>query len=300
MAKIGFIGLGHMGLPMALNLLKADHEVTGFDKQSEAVNRFVEAGGRAATTLTTLAQDQDVLITMLQTGEQVASVCLGETGVFEHVPLEALFIDCSSIEVEMSRNITQAAIQAGLLAIDAPVSGGVAAASAATLTFMVGGDSAAFEKAQPILFCMGKRVIHAGREGSGQIAKLCNNLILGVSMIAVSEAFTLAERLGLAPNKLFEIVNEASGQCWVMSHYVPVPGVLPNVPANDGYQAGFTAAMMLKDLRLSQDAADAAHVDTPMGFIAMRLYEELVRQGSKDLDFSAIIQLITAGEKQHA
>ncbi|MCX7115565.1 MAG: 3-hydroxyisobutyrate dehydrogenase [Gammaproteobacteria bacterium] len=301
MANIGFIGLGHMGLPMALNVLKAHHQVTAFDKDPHCLAQFVQLGGKRADSIPQLAQGQDVLITMLQTGDQVQSVCMGKEGLFAQAAPQTLYIDCSSIDVTMSRAVTTAAIHAGLRAVDAPVSGGTAGAKAGTLTFMVGGDEATFRDAAPILSVMGKQVIHAGHAGSGQIAKICNNMILGVSMIAVSEAFILAEQLGLTAAKLHEIVNAASGQCWVMSHYVPVPDVMPNAPANDAYRAGFTAAMMLKDLRLSQSAAKEAQVHTPLGALATELYEQFSQPAEKELDFSAIIRLIASlGETNHA
>jgi 3-hydroxyisobutyrate dehydrogenase len=295
MANIGFIGLGHMGLPMALNLIKAGHRVTGFDLQKEALENLASAGGIAAKTLQELASNQDILITMLQTGEQVKQVCLGDQGLFAKASPQILYIDCSSIDVQSSRNLHEHAALKKLHVVDAPVSGGVAGAAAASLTFMVGGEDFAFEKAKPILAAMGKKIIHTGPAGSGQAAKICNNMVLGISMIAVSEAFVLAKELGLAPEKLFEVVSNSSGQCWSMSQYAPVPGVLPNVPANRGYQPGFTAAMMLKDLNLSQSSAKAAGVQTPLAARATALYQQFNEEGQANLDFSAIIKLIAKG-----
>lgn len=292
MASIGFVGLGHMGLPMAINLVKAGHQVTGFDLQTTAMEAFHQAGGIKADTLHTAARNQDILITMLQTGQQVERVCLGEAGLFTGTQRDTLFIDCSSIDVKTSRKIHKEAINHHLLPLDAPVSGGVKGAAAATLTFMVGGTEQAFIQAKTILAHMGKTIIHTGAAGSGQAAKMCNNMILGISMIAVSEAFILAKHLGLTPEKLFEVVTHASGQCWVMNHYVPVPGLLDNVPANHDYQAGFTAAMMLKDLCLSQRSAEDVGVKTPMGEEATRLYQQLNDADMSDLDFSAIIKLL--------
>lgn len=289
MANIGFVGLGHMGLPMAINLVNAGHQVTGFDLQTKAMDAFHQAGGIKADTLQTTAQNQDILITMLQTGQQVEHVCLGESGLFAVTRRNTLYIDCSSIDVKTSRQIHQAAQAHHLISLDAPVSGGVKGAASATLTFMVGGTEHAFIQAKPILAHMGKTIIHTGESGSGQAAKICNNMILGISMIAVSEAFTLAEHLGLTPQKLFDVVTHASGQCWVMNNYVPVPGILEHVPANHDYQAGFTAAMMLKDLRLSQHSAEEVGVKTPMGKEATRLYQQLNDAGMSELDFSAII-----------
>ena len=290
MANIGFVGLGHMGLPMAINLIKAGHRITGFDLQAAAMDAFFNAGGIKALTLQDAARHQDILITMLQTGQQVEQVCLGEKGLFTAATSNTLFIDCSSIDVNTSRKIHQEAIAFHLIPLDAPVSGGVKGAANATLTMMVGGCKKAYLKAHPILAQMGKTIIHTGEAGSGQAAKICNNMILGVSMIAVSEAFTLAEQLGLTAQKLFDVVTHSSGQCWVMNQYVPVPGVLDNVPANNDYKAGFTAAMMLKDLCLSQRSAESVGVKTPMGEQATRLYQQFNDAGMGELDFSAIIK----------
>lgn len=290
--NIGFVGLGHMGLPMARNLLNAGHNVTGYDVNPAPLEAFAQSGGRAANTLTELAGNQAILITMLQTGEQVKQVCLGDAGLFASADKRALFIDCSSIDVQASREIHQQASQYELAAVDAPVSGGVAGANAATLTFMLGGEEPSVARATPVLSTMGKTIIHTGPAGSGQAAKICNNMILGISMIAISEAFLLAEKLGLSSEKLHEVVTHASGQCWAMSHYVPVPGILEHVPANHDYEPGFTAAMMLKDLHLSQISAAACSFNTPMGHHAEQLYQRFIDQGMGPLDFSAIIQLL--------
>ena len=291
MANIGFVGLGHMGLPMAINLIRAGHRVTGFDLQTTAMDAFHEAGGVKAHALQDAARHQDILITMLQTGQQVEHVCLGEQGLFSAASQHAVYIDCSSIDVNTSRKIHQAARAHDLISLDAPVSGGVKGASNATLTIMVGGCETAYLSAHPILAHMGKTIIHTGDAGSGQAAKICNNMILGISMIAVSEAFRLAQELGLTPQKLFDVVTHSSGQCWVMNQYVPVPGILENVPANNDYKAGFTAAMMLKDLCLSQRSAENAGVNTPMGELATRLYQQFNDAGMSELDFSAIIKV---------
>lgn len=293
MASIGFVGLGHMGLPMAINLLKAGHQVTGFDLQDLPQKKLKEAGGFLAANLTELANNKDFLITMLQTGQQVIQVCESKNGLFQQAKKQSLFIDCSTIDVQSAHIMHELAKTHQLLALDAPVSGGVAGAAAGTLTFMVGGEPLVFEKAQPILAAMGKKIIHTGKAGSGQAAKTCNNMILGISMIAVSEAFTLANALGLSADKLFEVVNNASGQCWAMSQYVPVPHLLENVPANNEYKPGFAANMMLKDLKLSQEAAKAKHIQTPLGEQSTALYQKLIDEGYGDLDFSAIIQLIS-------
>ncbi len=292
MARIGFVGLGHMGLPMAINLVNAGHAVTGFDLQATAMDNFAAAGGSKAATLQDTARSQDVVITMLQTGQQVRDVCLGDQGLLGVAKKNALFIDCSSIDVQSSRHIHQEAQRLSLQAVDAPVSGGVAGAARATLTIMVGGTEHAFSLAKIILGAMGKKIIHAGVAGNGQAAKICNNMILGVSMIAISEAFTLAEHLGLTPQKLFEVVTNSSGQCWAMNNYVPVPGLLESVPANNNYQPGFTAAMMLKDLSLSQQTAGNIGVKTPMGEKAASIYKQFNDQGMGGLDFSAIIKAI--------
>lgn len=292
MARIGFIGLGHMGLPMATNLMKAGHVVTGFDVQTTALDALVASGGRVASHLHEAANAQDVVVTMLQTGHQVKQVALGESGLLSVMEKGALFIDCSTIDVASAREVHQAADAVGVRAVDAPVSGGVTGASAATLTFMVGGTEANFVNASDILSAMGKKIIHAGASGSGQAAKICNNMILGISMIAVAEAFVLAETLGLTPQKLFEVVSNASGQCWVMDNYVPVPGVLDNVPANRHYAPGFTVSMMLKDLCLSQSVADASGVTLPIAERATALYQQLSDAGHANLDFSAIIEQI--------
>lgn len=293
MAKIGFVGLGHMGLPMAINLVKAGHKVTGFDLQSSALQTFIAAGGLAAAELQDTARSQDVVFTMLQTGQQVQQVCLGKHGLFAVAAKNTVFIDCSSIDVQSSRELHQQALEQQLVMLDAPVSGGVGGAAAATLTIMVGGTEQAFSQAKAILSNLGKNIIHTGKAGSGQAAKICNNMILGISMIAVSEAFTLAEHLGLSPQKLFEVVSHSSGQCWVVDRYIPVPGVLENVPANKNYQAGFTSAMMLKDLKLSQQSAAAVGLKTPLGKQAMNLYQQLNEQGMGELDFSVVIKLIS-------
>ena len=293
MLNIGFVGLGHMGLPMAINLVKAGHHVTGFDLSEAALEALTTAGGTKAPTLQSAAHNKDVFITMLQTGQQVEQVCLGAQGVFVAMNKNTLFIDCSSIDVTTSRKIHQQACEHHLIPMDAPVSGGVKGAANGTLTFMVGGNEEAFNKAKPILSHMGKNIIYTGTAGSGQAAKICNNMILGVSMIAVSEAFVLAEELGLTPEKFFEVLTHSSGECWVVNQYIPVPGILNNVPADHDYQPGFPVAMMLKDLRLSQHSAEDMGIKTPMGEQATRLYQQFNDAGMGRLDFSAIIKTIS-------
>lgn len=292
--KIGFIGLGHMGLPMAKNLVKAGHQVTGFDLQASAQQSLADAGGYPASSLQEVAQNQDAVFTMLQTGEQVQKVCLGEHALFSILPKNTLYLDCSTIDVPTAREIHQHAEKQQILMVDAPVSGGVAGAAAGTLTFMVGGTEPNYHEAAKLLTHLGKTIIHAGDAGSGQAAKLCNNMVLGISMIAISEAFTLAQHLGLSAEKLFEVMHNASGQCWALDRYIPVPGVLDNVPANHHYQPGFTVAMMLKDLYLSQASAESVDLKTPMGRRATELYQQFSDEGMSQLDFSAIIKLIQA------
>lgn len=291
MEKIAFIGLGHMGLPMAINLVKAGHTVYGYDLSPEALASFEEAGGHTVDALDALSVCH-TFFTMLQTGEQVKAVCLSESGIFQVAPKGALFIDCSSIDVASARELHETAQSKGFDSLDAPVSGGVMGAENASLTFMVGGNDSTFQKAQPLLAQMGQKIVHAGGAGTGQAAKICNNMILGISMLGISEAFSLADKLGLKKEKLYEISSNASGQCWSMTSYCPVPGILPNSPASNDYQPGFTSQMMLKDLRLSQEASEKVNAYTPLGKTTCTLYETLVKSGRGELDFSSIIQLI--------
>jgi 3-hydroxyisobutyrate dehydrogenase len=292
MARIGFIGLGNMGLPMAQNLLKAGHGVQGFDISKGQVAALVAAAGTAAQDARAATADAEVIITMLPAGQHVRDVYLGRGGVLDQAGQDALLIDCSTIDVETARTVAAAAADKGLAMLDAPVSGGVGGAQGGTLTFMVGGTDTAFARAKPILEKMGKTIVHAGGAGNGQAAKICNNMILGVSMIAVSEAFVLAEKLGLDAQKLYDISSKSSGQCWSLTTYCPVPGPVPTSPANRDYQAGFTAAMMLKDLKLAQDAAKAAGAKTPLGADAARIYNEFVESGQGPRDFSGVIQFV--------
>lgn len=296
MQKIAFIGLGHMGNPMAKNLLKAGHELFVYDVVPEAMNTLTAVGAVAVKSLAEAAQAADVIFTMLQTGHQVSDVCLNENGLFAHAKKETLFIDCSSIEITVTRELHQLAEQRGIAMVDAPVSGGVTGAEAASLAIMVGGTEKNFLRAKSFLEKLGKKVIHAGPAGNGQAAKICNNLILGISMIAVSEAFSLAQKLGLDPKKFFEISSNASGQCWSMTSYCPVPGIIEKSPANNDYAAGFTAKMMLKDLRLGQHAAENVNANIPLGAEATELYSMYVNQGFSEKDFSGIINLI-AGKR---
>ena len=292
MARIGFVGLGNMGLPMAQNLIKAGHQVEGVDVYPASVAKLVAAGGAAVETAKSAAARADVFITMLPSGKEVREVYLGASGAIENANEGTLLIDCSTIDVETARVVAAAAEKKGLMMLDAPVSGGVGGAAAATLTFMVGGSERAFVRAESILQKMGRTIVHAGGPGNGQAAKICNNMILAVSMIAVSEGFVLAEKLGLDHQKLFDIASKSSGQCWAMTSYCPVPGPVPASPANRDYQAGFTAAMMLKDLKLAQGAAKAAGAKTQLGADAERIYSAYVESGQAGKDFSGIIQYV--------
>ncbi|HXD45978.1 MAG TPA: 3-hydroxyisobutyrate dehydrogenase [Pseudolabrys sp.] len=292
MARIGFIGLGNMGLPMAQNLLKAGHQVEGVDVNPAAVEKLKAAGGVAVDMAGVAAGRADVVITMLPAGQHVREVYLSPGGVIESANPGTLLVDCSTIDVATARDVAKAAEARGLMMLDAPVSGGVGGATAGTLTFMVGGPAQAFARAEPILQKMGKTIVHAGGAGNGQAVKICNNMILAASMIAVSEGFVLAEKLGLEHQKLFDIASKSSGQCWAMTSYCPVPGPVPASPANRDYAAGFTAAMMLKDLKLSQDAARTAGAVTEMGGKAASLYSRYVESGEGSRDFSGIIRFI--------
>ncbi len=290
MEKIAFLGLGHMGNPMAKNLIKAGYPVKVYDILPAAMASF---GDAAEKSMTDAMKEADVIFTMLQTGHEVKNVCVGSKGIFANTKKNALWIDCSSIDITTTRELHMEAKKAGILMLDAPVSGGVAGAEAATLTIMVGGDEKDFTRARPILEKLGKKIIHAGSGGLGQAAKICNNLILGISMIAVSEGFALAEDLGLDPKKFFDISSNASGQCWSMTSYCPVPNVIDNVPSNRDYRPGFTAKMMLKDLLLGTHAAESVNAAIPLGVVATELYTLFVNQGNADKDFSGIIQMIS-------
>lgn len=290
MTTIGWIGLGHMGNPMVRRLLAANFTVHVYDIFPEAVKNLQEFGA-IPTTLPHIAENCDVIITMVQTSQQVTKICLSEDGIFKLAKPNTLYIDCSSIDIAATKRIHEEAVKHQIAMLDAPVSGGVAGAEAGSLTFMVGGSEENFQRAEPILKTMGKKIIHAGADGSGQAAKICNNLILGISMIAVCEGFTLAKKLGLDQKKFFDISSNASGQCWSMTSYCPVPGILSNVPAEHDYQPGFMAKMMLKDLRLAQHAAELHNAVIPLGAVATELYDLFVNQGHGELDFSGIIKM---------
>jgi 3-hydroxyisobutyrate dehydrogenase len=293
MTAIGFIGLGNMGGPMAANLLKAGHAVTGFDISATALEAFAVGGGKRAASFAEAAAGGDIIITMLPAGPHVRAVYLGEKGVLANACKGSLLIDCSTIDVETARFVAKEAADAGYAMLDAPVSGGVGGAAAATLTFMVGGEAPDFARGEPILKTMGKTIVHAGPAGNGQAAKICNNMILGISMIAVCEGFALAEKLGLDWQRLFDISSKSSGQCWSMTNYCPVPGPVPSSPANRDYKAGFTAEMMLKDLKLAQQAAQASGAATPMGANAAALFALMVNSGAGAADFSAMFRFVT-------
>ncbi len=297
MASVGFIGVGNMGGPMARNLLKAGSAVKVFDLSAAAVKACTDAGATAVGSAQDAAKGVDVVVTMLPAGQHVRGIYLGETGVLAAAGKGTLFIDSSTIDVDSARAVAAGAEKAGMLMIDAPVSGGVGGAEAATLTFMVGGPDAAFAKAKPFLEAMGKTIVHAGGPGNGQAAKICNNMVLGISMIAVSEAFALAEKLGLDHQKLFDISSKSSGQCWSLTTYCPVPGPVPTSPANRDYKAGFTADMMLKDLKLAQEAANSAGAATPIGAQAAALYEAYTTAGNGPVDFSGIIKMIREAKR---
>ena len=280
--KIGFIGLGNMGAPMAANLAKAGHAVTGFDMADVAIDGVTMADSAAAA-----ATGAEVVITMLPNGTILRSVA-GE--IIPAMSAGAAFVDCSTVDVESARSVAEQAEKAGLLPVDAPVSGGIGGASAGTLTFMAGGPDAAFAKAQPLFDIMGQKAVHCGGSGAGQAAKICNNMILGVTMIATCEAFALADKLGLDRQKMFDVVSTSSGYSWTMNAYCPAPGVGPQSPADNGYVPGFAADLMLKDLRLSQQAAEAADADTPMGALAQSLYATFVEtEDGAGRDFSAML-----------
>ena len=292
MAKIGFIGLGNMGGGMAVNLAKAGHEVMAFDLSPEAVAKAVDGGCHAAETLESAVSGAEVIVSMLPAGKHVRMVYAEPGGVFHFADKGALMIDCSTIDVDSARAVISTAIDRGFAMIDAPVSGGVAGAAAGTLTFMCGGAAESFERAKPYLDIMGKNVFHAGDAGNGQVAKICNNMLLGIHMIGTCEAFNMAEKLGLDAQTFYDISSTASGQNWSMTSYCPAPGPVPNAPSNNDYKAGFAAAMMLKDLRLAQAAAKSADAETPLGAQSEAIYERMEALGKDGLDFSAVMKLL--------
>jgi len=291
-AKIGFIGLGHMGSRMAKNLINAGHELIVYDLKQPAIQNLVNQGAKAANSLKDVATNSEVIFTMLQNSDEVVDVCLAPDGLFNHMSKETLYIDTSSININVCRDIHMEAENQGLSMIDAPVSGGVKGAETATLTIMVGGHKEDFDKAKKYLDVLGKKVVYTGIAGNGQAAKICNNMVLGISMIGVSEAFVLAKKLGLDPKDFFDIANNSSAQCWSLSQYCPEPNIIENVPSDNDYEPGFTARMMLKDLRLSQKAATSVNVSTPLGANAAALYSLFVNGGYGEKDFSGIIKFL--------
>jgi 3-hydroxyisobutyrate dehydrogenase len=287
MATIAFIGLGNMGGPMAANLVKAGHKVVAFDLVEASRSQAKSDGAAIAQSSVSAVKGADVVVTMLPAGKHVLSVW---TDVLPAMTKGALIIDCSTIDVESAKQAHALAEKHGVLSVDAPVSGGTGGAKAATLTFMCGGEESAFAAAKPVLEKMGKKLVHCGGAGAGQAAKIRNNMILGISMIAVSEAFTLAERLGLSHQALFDVASTSSGQCWSLTSYCPVPGPVPASPANNDYKPGFAAALMVKDLTLAQDAANAAGAVTPLGKHAQEIYKTFDAAGNGGVDFSGIIR----------
>lgn len=294
MTHIAFIGLGNMGGPMAGNLVKAGHQVTGFDLMADHLNAALARGVHGAANAIDAVKDCAVVITMLPAGQHVRTVW---AELAPHCAKGTLMIDCSTIDVESARAVHAIAQKAGLTALDAPVSGGVGGAEGATLTFMCGGTEDGFAAGKPFLEAMGKKSVHCGEAGNGQAAKICNNMILGISMIAVCEGFALAEKLGLAHQALFDVASTSSGQCWSLTTYCPVPGPVPTSPANRDYQPGFAAALMLKDLKLAQEAAQASHAATPLGAEAAKLYERFSQAGFAGKDFSGIIDMLRQSEQ---
>ena len=290
MARVGFIGLGNMGGGMAANLAKKGHDVRAFDLSAEALERARAAGCLPVASAEEAADGAEAIITMLPAGKHVEQVYT--ESLFGIAPASAILIDCSTIDVATAKRIGEAALAKGLTSVDAPGSGGIGAANAGPLTFLVGGSAEAFDRAEPFLSDMGKAVIHAGDSGTGQTAKIANNMLLGATMVATCEAFLLAQKLGLDPQKFFDISSVSSGQSWSMTTYAPLPGVGPDTPDDHDYQGGFATALMLKDLRLAMEAATEAHADTPMGAKAAELYEKFAAEGQGGLDFSGIIRML--------
>jgi 3-hydroxyisobutyrate dehydrogenase len=295
MTRIAFIGLGNMGGPMAANLVKAGLAVRGFDLAESSKKAAAESGVAIASSIADAVQDAETVITMLPAGQHVLDVW---NEVVPRLPQGTLIVDCSTIDVASAGTAHELAADAGLRSVDAPVSGGTIGAKNATLTFMAGGDSKAFAAAKPILEKMGAKIIHCGEAGAGQAAKICNNMILGISMIGVCEAFTLGEKLGLSHQALFDVASTSSGQCWSLTSYCPVPGPVPASPANNDYKPGFATALMLKDLRLSQEAAQATGAVTPLGAHAQALYQAFSDAGHGMVDFSGIIAYLRQQTKK--
>lgn len=291
MTQIAFIGLGHMGLPMARNLLKAGFTLTVFDLVADAMATLASEGAKAAASAAEAVRGADVVVSMLPASRHVESLYLGDAGLLAQVAAGSLILECSTIAPDSARKVHAAAAARGLAMLDAPVSGGTAGAAAGTLTFMVGGQAEALEKARPILAAMGKNIFHAGPDGAGQVAKVCNNQLLAVQMIGTAEAMALGVASGLDPAVLAEIMRQSSGGNWTLEKYNPWPGVMENAPASKGYSGGFMAELMAKDLGLAQEAAQATASSTPMGALALQLYRLLLKQGDGKLDFSAVQKL---------
>ncbi len=292
MASIGFIGLGNMGLPMVRNLMKAGHQVTGFDLSEEALATLESEGGVRAASPVEAVSEVDGVVSALPAAKHVRGVYLGENGILAAARPGTIFIDCSTIDVETARAVIAEAGTRGQMMVDSPMSGGVGGAGAGTLTFMVGGSAEAFAAAEPVLQPMGKNIFHAGDAGAGSAAKICNNMMLAIQMIAVSEGFNLAERLGLEAQKLYDISSTATARCWSLNDYCPAPGPVPAAPSNRDYQPGFAAALMLKDLRIAMQAAQAAGAHTPMGAQATQIYSLMDLAGQAERDFSSVIKLL--------
>lgn len=297
MSRIAFIGLGNMGMPMAINLKKAGHEINAFDTVEAATKKAAAEGMTVAESAAAAVKDAETVITMLPNGEIVLAVY---EQVVPAAASGALMIDCSTIDVTSAGRAASSAKNAGLLPLDAPVSGGIAGAAAGTLTFMAGGSKEAFRKAKPLLEIMGGKIVHCGDSGAGQAAKICNNLLLGVSMIGTCEAFALAEKLGLSPQAAFDVISTSSGSCWSVNTYCPVPGVGPKSPADNDYKPGFAAALMLKDLMLAQQAANEVGQATPMGQYAAMLYNHYMQHGGEEKDFSGIIEYLKSAVRGNA
>lgn len=289
MSNIAFIGLGNMGLPMAVNLTKANHAVIGFDLSQASCEEAEKLGIKIADSAEQAVKTADIVVTMLPKGEHVLSVY---QAIKTDLRPNSLLIDCSTIDVASANKAHALANEDKHLSVDAPVSGGTGGAQQGTLTFMCGGSEKAFAQAEPILKAMGKKIVHCGENGAGQAAKICNNMILGISMIAVSEAFALGEKLGLSHQALFDVASTSSGQCWALTSYCPVPGPVPTSPANNNYIPGFAAGLMLKDLLLSQEAASQVDAATPLGANAAKLYQRFADEGNGAKDFSSIIEML--------
>jgi 3-hydroxyisobutyrate dehydrogenase len=298
MTTIGFIGLGNMGGPMAANLVKAGHAVTGYDLNPAALDALAKAGGKIASSAADAVRGASVVITMLPAGEHVRDVYLHQGGLIAATAAEQpLLIDCSTIDVDSARSVTAAAETAGLAMLDAPVSGGTAGAQNGTLTFMVGGTEDAFTRGKPVLEAMGKNIFHAGGPGAGQAVKICNNMMLAINMVGVSEGFLLAQKLGLDWDRLYQICTTATANSWALSNYCPAPGPVPSAPSNRDYAPGFAAALMVKDVKLSQAAAEAAGSPTPLAAQALSFYQQVVDGGDGGKDFSVVFRWL-AGQQR--